>query len=170
MTDLSLKQFVPSEVCLKCQGCCRYKEEKSAWRPKLGASDQTALADLITSGDVLDTQAYIKTIQLCGEHLCRFLNGEDNTCKIYTQRPFECLLYPFILSKDHDVVKVYVHLACPYIQDHLPQADYESYVTYLKEFFRREDMRNFLVANKSMFHDYSMFAPELLHLFDLSFL
>jgi len=167
MTTLSLKQFVPSEICLKCNGCCRYKEADSAWRPKLGANDQQSLADLIIAGDVLDTQAYIKTIQTCGEHFCRFLNGVDNTCSIYTKRPFECSLYPFILSKTPDVVKVYVHLSCPYVQDHLPRAEFDAYVVYLKGFFRRMDIRDFLSQNNIMFHDYSFFAPELLHLFDL---
>ena len=160
MTELSLKQFVPSEVCLKCNGCCRYKEADSAWRPKLGAGDQASLADLITAGDVLDTQAYIKTIQNCGEHFCKFLNGGDNTCGIYTKRPFECSLYPFILSKTPDAVKVYVHLSCPYVQDHLSRTRIMMHhVAYLKEFFRRADIREFLSRNKAMFHDYSSLCP-----------
>jgi Fe-S-cluster containining protein len=168
MTELSLKQFVPSEVCLKCDGCCRYKEADSVWRPKLGEGDRHHLAAMITAGDVLDNQGYIKTIQRCGEHFCRFLNGTDNTCGIYAKRPFECSLYPFIISQAQDIVKVYVHLSCPYVQDHLSRANYDAYVAYLKEFFRRADTRGFLVRNKAMFHDYSPFAPELLHLFDLS--
>ena len=45
MTEVSLKQFVPSEVCLKCNGCCRYKQADSVWRPKLGQKDQRHLAD-----------------------------------------------------------------------------------------------------------------------------
>ena len=170
MSELSLDQFVPSEVCLKCNGCCRYKDSSSPWRPKLGALDQTGLADLIVTGGVLDAQAYITTIQACGEHFCRFLKGEDNTCGIYTRRPFECSLYPFILSKTPDAVKVYVHLSCPYVQDHLSRARYDAYVAYLKEFFRREDVRGFLLGNQGMFHDYTIYAPELLHLFDLTFL
>jgi len=168
MTELSLKQFVPSEVCLKCDGCCRYKEADSAWRPKLGAGDQERLADLITAGDVLDGQGYVKTIQHCGEHFCRFLKTTDNTCGIYTKRPFECSLYPFILSKAPDAIKVYVHLSCPYVQDHLSRPAYDAYVAYLKEFFHRADIRGFLSGNKAMFHDYSSYAPELLHLFDIS--
>ena len=167
---MSLKQFVPSDVCLKCNGCCRYKEADSVWRPKLGGDDQISLAELIIAGDVLDAQAYIKTIQTCGEHFCRFLNSKDNTCGIYTKRPFECTLYPFIISQTPDAVKVYVHLSCPFVQDHLPRADFDAYVSYLKEFFRRDDIREFLCRNKAMFHDYSFFAPELLHLFDLTFL
>jgi len=168
MTQLSLKQFVPSEVCLKCDGCCRYKDEDSAWRPKSGAEDQADLAALITGRDVLDAQGYIKTIRDCGKHFCQFLNRGDNTCGIYAKRPFECSLYPFILSQTSSAVKVYVHLSCPYVQDHLPHADYDSYVAYLKGFFRREDIRGFLLRNRAMFHDYSPYAPELLYLFDLS--
>jgi Fe-S-cluster containining protein len=170
MIEISLKQFVPSEICLKCKGCCRYKDEHSAWRPKLGAHDQRDLASLITAGGVLDAQGYIKTIQTCGENFCQFLKGEDNTCGIYAQRPFECSLYPFILSQTPEAVKLYVHLSCPYVQDYLPRPIFDSYVAYLKEFFRREDIRGFLFQNKAMFHDYSAYAPELLHLFDLTFL
>jgi len=152
-----LKSFVPSEVCLKCDGCCRYKEADSIWRPAGG----------------------IKTIQTCGKHFCEFFNGKDSTCGIYAKRPFECSLYPFIISKTPDAVKVYAHLGCPYVQDHLPRAvlmpdirgssDFDAYVVYLKEFFRRAETKGFLSRNKSMFHDYSFYAPELLHLFDLSF-
>ena len=170
MSEQTLKQFVPSEICLKCKGCCRYKDAQSAWRPKLSTSDREGLADLIMAGDVIDGQSYINTIQVCGEHLCRFLKTEDNTCRIYARRPFECSLYPFILSQTHDLVKVYVHLSCPYIQDHLSRGDYEAYVVYLKEFFRQGTIREFILRNKDMLHDYSPYALELLHLFDLTFL
>ena len=167
---ITLRQFVPSEVCLQCKGCCRYKQADSPWRPKTGAGDQADLAALITAGDVLDEHSYIKTIQKCGEHFCRFLKGADHTCEIYSQRPFECSLYPFILSQTPEAVRVYVHLGCPYVQDHLSRPAYEGHVVYLKELFRREDVRVFLLQNKDMFHDYTHYAPELLHLFDLSFL
>jgi len=167
MVEVSLNQFVPSEICLKCDGCCRYKEADSHWRPKLGQDDQQSLAVLITAGDVLDRQGYIKTIKTCGEHFCKFLNRGDNTCGIYSKRPFECSLYPFILSKTADAIKAYVHLSCPFVQDHLHCSDFNAYLSYLKEFFRRADIRNFLTRNTDMLHDYSPFAPELLFLFDL---
>ncbi len=164
---ISLKQFVPSEICLRCDGCCRYKQADSAWRPKVGAEDQKDLAALITGHEALDEQAYVKTIQACGQHFCRFLNQGDNTCGVYAQRPFECSLYPFILSQGPDSVKLYVHLSCPYVQDHMNHEMFEAYVSYLKEFFGRPGIRQFLSHNKAMFHDYSAYAPELLHLFDL---
>jgi len=165
---ISLKQFVPSEVCLKCDGCCRYKQADSIWRPKLGQNDKEDLGAWITTSDALDQEGYIKTIQACGQHFCRFLNQTDNTCGVYAQRPFECLLYPFILSQTHDIVKVYVHLSCPFVQDHQPLEDFDDFVKYLKTFFSRRDIREFLTKNKAMLHDYTPYAQELLHLFDLS--
>ena len=168
---MSLKQFVPSEVCLKCDGCCRYKEADSIWRPKLGRDDENSLAALINAGGVLDAQGYVKTIQTCGEHFCKFLNGADNTCGIYSQRPFECSLYPFIISHAQGgAVKVHVHLSCPYVQDHLSREAFNAHVAYLKDFFGRMETKEFLSRNKDMFHDYSPYAPELLHLFDLPLL
>jgi len=155
---------------MKCQGCCRYKQDYSAWRPKLGAEDKKELGLLITSRDVLDGYGYIKTIQNCGEHFCKFLNAKTNECGIYSKRPFECSFYPFVLSQTPEGVKVYVHLSCPYVQDHLPRAVFDSHVAYLKEFFRSPEIREFLSSNKQMFHDYTSYAPELLHLFDLTFL
>ena len=128
------------------------------------------MAALITAGDVLDAKGISKPFKIAESIFARFLNGTDNTCGIYTKRPFECSLYPFIISQTPDAVKVYVHLSCPYVQDHLPRADFDAYVAYLKEFFHRADIREFLFRNKAMFHDYSPYAPELLHLFDLSFL
>jgi len=167
---VSLKQFVTSEVCLKCDGCCRYKQADSIWRPKLGQNDKQRLGALINAGEDLDQDGYIKTIPACGQQLCRFLNGADNTCGVYAKRPFECSLYPFILSRTADAIKVYAHLSCPYVQDHQPSAEFDSYVDHLKDFFNRRDVRELLSNNKGMFHDYTVYAVELLYLFDLALL
>ena len=113
---------------------------------------------------------YIKTIPAFGQHFCRFLNGTDNTCGVYARRPFECQLYPFILSVTADAVGVYVHLGCPFVQDQERTENYNAYVEYLKGFFNRLEVREFLTRNKAMFHDYSFYVPELLHVFDLSLL
>lgn len=162
-----LKQFVPSEVCLKCDGCCRFKSADSPWRPKLGSEESDDLALKITGIDFLDDNGYIKTIQDCGNHLCRFLNKEDSTCGTYAHRPFECALYPFILSRSPEGIKVYVHLSCPHIQQNQPAEDFENYVAYLKGFFNRKETGDFLRRNHTFIHDYSVFDLELQYLFTI---
>ncbi len=150
-----LKQFVPSSVCLKCDGCCRFKSADSAWRPKDSQKEFT------------DDQNFITTIQDCGNHLCRFFNKSDSTCRVYDQRPFECALYPFVLSRAVQGVRVYVHLACPHIQETQASPALGEYVDYLKEFFCGDKTRNFLANNAFLIHDYSPFAMELQHLFTI---
>ena len=112
------RQFVPQDVCLKCDGCCRYKEETSAWRPKVSSQEATqaqGLAEKIFDKTVLDKKGYIKA-HACGGHFqCHYFNAPDNTCRIYGARPFECALYPFLLTRVNNQVVVCMHLNCPHI-------------------------------------------------------
>ena len=160
-----LKQFVPSSVCLQCDGCCRFKDEKSPWRPRLGKVDVNELALQLTDSSV-DDRAYLNTIQECGRHFCQFFRSSDSSCRVYEQRPFECSLYPFILSKVEGKVKVYVHLACPYVQDHQDK-QVDEYGAYLRELLNQTATQEFLTRNQDLFHDYTSFEIELKYLFDI---
>ena len=166
MSPLDLQQFVPSHVCLKCDGCCRFKTADSSWRPKVGQEEKAKIG-MAAGADFTDAQAYIKTIEDCGNQLCRFFNKGDSTCQIYDRRPLECALYPFILSKHAQGVQVYVHLACPYIQDHQSDVALENYIDYLRTFFAAEGTRDFLRKNRGLLHDYTPFDMELKFLFTL---
>jgi len=151
----ALKQFVPSSVCLKCEGCCRFQSAGSIWRPKWDRKEFT------------DDHDYVTTIQDCGQHLCRFFNKADSACRVYNDRPFECVLYPFLLSKHPNGVKVYVHLACPYIQEKQADPALEHYVEYLRGFFAQQGTVDFLKRNSRLVHDYAPVENELRYLFDL---
>ncbi|TBR19404.1 hypothetical protein EPO66_00745 [bacterium] len=66
-----IKQFIPSSVCLKCQGCCRFAEENSAWSVKL------------LEGERLSLKCANKTIPLKysekeGNFYCSFLDKSNN--------------------------------------------------------------------------------------------
>lgn len=108
---LNLKQFIPSEFCIKCFGCCRFKESDSVWLP-LG----------------------IEPVEDKDYFVCPNLDIEKNLCKIYTQRPFDCQLYPFLLNRKKDKVFLSMHLNCPYIRENLKKESFKEYINYLKEF------------------------------------
>ena len=150
-----LEQFVPSHVCLKCDGCCRFQGADSRWRPRYDKRE------------FVDADDYVTTIVDCGKHLCRFLNKADSTCRIYADRPFECALYPFLLSRDEKGIDVYVHLACPYIQDMEQSVELKEYMTYLKQFFTKQETVDFLKNNKHLLGDYTPYLQEMLHVFKL---
>jgi uncharacterized protein len=153
-----LKQFVPSTVCLKCEGCCRFLLSDSPWRPKTGQQEAV---------EGIDQEGYIKTASKDGHHQCGYFNKIDSTCSIYSQRPFECSLYPFVVSGEGRQVKVYMHLACPYVQEKEVSEELQNYIAYLKEYFAQASTRMFLKNNSRLLHDYRAFAPELKFLFTI---
>lgn len=152
---LGLKQLVPSAVCLTCEGCCRYDVPDSLWRPKWDKRE------------FLDDNDYVTTIQECGKHLCRFLKAEDNTCRVYADRPFECALYPFVLSQNKNAVDVYLHLACPFVQDNQDTGLIEEYIHYLEQFFQAPECIAFLKRQRHLIHDYAPVAIELKYVFTI---
>ncbi len=153
-----LKQFVPSDVCLKCDGCCRFNLADSPWRPKAG--DQELLHGV-------DPQGYLKTVWEGSHHQCIHFNPKDHTCGIYGQRPFECSLYPFILSKTNQEIKMFVHLACPYVQEQETKESLSQYISYMETFFLQPSIKVFLKNNSRLLHDYSPFEAELRFLFNV---
>jgi len=169
LTDFN--QFVPQQVCLSCDGCCRFKDADSSWRPKaapeeIDAARAAGLAEHIFSRADLDGEQRI-TIGGChnGSHICRFFSPQDNRCTIYAYRPFECQLYPFVLMKDAGRLVVAVHTLCPHIESSGTSAGFADYTEYLRTFFRRDDVARFIRSNAAMVDDYAEYRDELRPLF-----
>lgn len=167
-----LQQFVPSDVCLQCDGCCRFKDADSSWRPRMTGEEikqaaKKGLAAQILSKEILSPDGRIKTVSCGAEHLCSFFHPQDHTCRIYQTRPFECQLYPFVLSKETDGAGVYVHWNCPFVQEKRESEDFVRYVEYLKNFFAAAEVLNFLKRNPSLVGDYAEYREELEFMFRL---
>ena len=161
------KQFVPSSVCLKCDGCCRFKESDSRWRPYIGEKEKSVI-EKIFGTNVVSSDVRIAATPCSEGFLCHFLNPTDNTCGIYNARPFECQLYPFLLGKEGEQAVLYVHLNCPYIQEQWGAQMYKEYAQYLQDFFRKKETREFLKQNPKLLTDYSSFRSELDHVCDIA--
>ena len=168
-----LEQFVPSAVCLSCDGCCRFKEADSRWRPKVGVEEQTALrkiplAQKVLTKQPLDGEGFLPTLKCHDMYLCAFFNPQDHTCGVYQQRPFECQLYPFIITKaPNGRPGVYVHLNCPYVQEYRLKETFAQYASYLQNYFRQQAVLDFLQNNPSAIGDYTSYENELEYLFSI---
>ncbi len=175
MTTLpELKQYVTSEICLACDGCCRFKEEDSRWRPKVAASEKDAIkrSDLATEilrREIFTPQGYILAQKADSSSCftCVFLHRSEGTCRIYARRPFDCRLYPFVLDRKEEKIRVCVHRNCPFIEQTLQSPPYEEYVQYLKNYFSHPQVKDFLRANPELAGDFSMYADELEPVFAL---
>ena len=166
-----LKQFIPPKVCLKCDGCCRFREEASVWRPRIAEEEikgsREKHSQKVFSEHNIDEKRHILTVPYQDLHICHFFNPPNNTCGIYHMRPLECQLYPFLLIKNHDDLAIGVHLLCPFIQEAWDTQEFEQYVRYLNCFFGQDDIKKFLQRNCDIINDYSGHKTEWEHLFSI---
>ncbi|MFH1361007.1 MAG: YkgJ family cysteine cluster protein [Candidatus Omnitrophota bacterium] len=166
-----LKQFVPSEICLRCDGCCRFRDEKSVWRPKMSKEEIPASSDQENKDSsarfIMDDDGYVKTVPNKDTRVCQFFAPKTNTCHIYEKRPLECRLYPFMLISDQKHMVMAVHTRCPFIQEKEKTQELQAYVDDLKEFCLRKETIEFLERNPSLAGDYQEDKTEIRHLFKI---
>lgn len=129
-----IKQFVPQEFCLKCQGCCRFKEASSVWSPCLLDEEIQALLDkpgIPAASIAIDRRIQPIANPHGADFICPFLETLDNKCKIYSTRPFECQLYPFLINLRKSKVLLTVDLNCPYVYEKINSQETKEHIVYL---------------------------------------
>lgn len=163
-----IKQLVPEEVCLKCKGCCRFREENSVWSPcLLDAEIQDLLDKKIPSVSMtIDKRVHLipAPSNSGAGFLCPFLKTGENKCQIYGFRPFECQLYPFLISMRNGKVYLTVDLNCPYIKGHLKDEATSKYIEYLSSFLNSANFRRTIRDNPQLMQAYT----EVLDVLELS--
>jgi len=163
--DLVLKQFVPSSTCLACDGCCRFSEENSSWRPCL-TKEEKVLPDF--GEERQDSQGCLKTVSHDNGYICSCLDARKNACTVYANRPFDCALYPFLLIDFEDSPSLAVHLNCPFVQEAWDSELFSTHAGYLKDVFSQPQMIDLLRNNPSLFTDVSSCRTEIEQLFPLA--
>lgn len=138
-----LKQFVPNEICLKCDVCCRFREKNSVYAPKFLPEETKQFGD-----------RFLQNLSpACnGEFICQFFSPATNTCTIYNQRPLDCRLYPLMITYDKDYENIILCLdtKCPYIKDSRqpPVISHKlnEYTEYVEGFLKKQNLpHNFVM-------------------------
>ena len=148
-------QVIPSQVCLACEGCCRFKDSQSEWRPRLTKMEkQKHLSPLDRErvgqepGPRKDHDDYFLATEAWHAQVkCVFFQPEDHTCSIYAARPFECRLYPFLLLWENDQLALGVHLSCPYVQEHRYDPAFLEHIMAVKAYLGTESLLGILADN-----------------------
>ena len=152
-----IKQFVPSEFCIKCRGCCRFKEAGSVWSPCLLDEE---IQDLLDKPGIPAASISIdRRIQPIAnpngvDFLCPFLETLENKCKIYDSRPFECQLYPFLINLRKDKVLLTVDLNCPYVYEQINSQQSKEYIVYLTQYLNSASLLSMLKDNPQIIQAY----------------
>ncbi|MDD5567936.1 MAG: YkgJ family cysteine cluster protein [Candidatus Omnitrophica bacterium] len=151
-----IRQLVPESTCLKCQGCCRFKEINSVWTPCLLEEEVQDLIDQDIPPAYINMQKKINPIpNPKGEgFVCAFFASESNKCKIYAIRPFECQLYPFLINLRDKKVVLTVDLNCPYIEENIGKKEFKEYVSYLSSYLNSPEQLEMLKDNPQIIQAY----------------
>jgi hypothetical protein len=85
-------------------------------------------------------------------YVCPLFSQDSNRCGGYDIRPFDCQLYPFILTfnRDYNKVCLSVDVKCPFIREHLDSVSVKEYTNYLANFLEGEDASGIICANPGL--------------------
>lgn len=161
-----IKQFVPQQECLKCKGCCRFREENSVWSPCLLDEEIQDLLDRKIPSAFISMDRRLKTVPAQeGGYACPFLHQKENKCKIYDLRPFECQIYPFLICLRGKKALLTVDLNCPYIKQKLNSKELKEYTDYLAAFLNSPKRLEILKNNPQIIQAYE----EVLDIVELNY-
>jgi len=151
-----IKQIIPQEFCLKCKGCCRFKEINSAWSPCLLDEEIQDLLDKeIPSAFISSDKKLLLVPNPQGEgFICPFLDVKENKCKTYGFRPLECQLYPFLINLRGGKVILTLDLNCPYVAQHLKDSNFKEYTDSLIAFLNSPSQLRILKDNPQIIQAY----------------
>ena len=119
---LNFPQVVPSDVCLACDGCCRFEHARSPWRPQIAREEQSffvekkgCMCPVNTADEDFPQPCYVSTKPWHAQVKCCYLQAKTHRCDIFIERPFDCQFYPFLLGKEGQHHKLGLHLSCPFV-------------------------------------------------------
>jgi uncharacterized protein len=151
-----MKQILSRETCLKCQGCCRFAEEATIWAPCLLVKEIKALSARPGAAAVILADKRIRPVASGSQDtlFCPFLNPHDNKCKIYSRRPFECRLYPFVINASAGKTYLAVDANCPFVKEKLAAASFKDYAAYLARLLNSKAFHQVLKDNPQIIQSY----------------
>lgn len=158
--------FPSQEFCLSCQGCCRFQDSRSPWRPKVYAREEKFFS---TAKKILrpDGEGFLEAKCVQGFWLCEHLEPKTNRCQAYPWRPFECALYPFLLVRQGAEILLAVHDACPFVQEKKDSPGFAAACRELSDFFAQQDAQKFLTSCRDQVSSAHIKPEEIRILFSI---
>jgi Fe-S-cluster containining protein len=64
-------------------------------------------------------------------YICPLFNYAKNRCKVYSLRPLECQLYPFLINRRQETIFLAADLKCPFLEGKLDTPELKEYTLFL---------------------------------------
>jgi uncharacterized cysteine cluster protein YcgN (CxxCxxCC family) len=138
-----IKQIVNSLFCLECLGCCRFREKVSVWKPHG--------INLVKHNDY---------------YICPLFDLTTNSCLDYQNRPFDCLIYPFLLHREKGKYYLALHSECCFVRENTNNPEFEKLLSTSIKLFAGGKIKKFMSTHRNLFLQY---PGELIILKEISF-
>jgi Fe-S-cluster containining protein len=159
-----MKQILPEKICLSCHGCCRFADAETIWLPCLLEKEVKSLSKKLATGIIsCDKKILPVASKEKDVFFCPFLNQEDNKCKVYADRPFECRLYPFLINRAAGKIYLAVDTNCPFAQENFSAKSFKDHAAYLARLLNTAKFRKLLKDNPQLIQSY----PEVVNVVEI---
>ncbi len=156
-------QLPGSDVCLKCRGCCRFREKNSVWTPLLSSEERDRVS-MSFPGEELVAGGRLSTVPAPEEglHYCALFSPSGNSCRFYSRRPLECRLYPFLINLDPGSGRVFlcVDTNCPFAAEHYNDASFREYASCLADYLNSPEILELFRRERRLLQSYPGKMPE----------
>ena len=139
-----LKQLIPSDICLKCDVCCRFSDPESDRIPFFLPEERERLSPKERA-----TTPILSISSEDGRCRCPFFEPQTHECRIYGYRPLDCQLYPFLLlwNPSHSRVVLGLDTQCPFVQDLTQTQNLLAYAEEVRFFLENKEQVQRLAKN-----------------------
>ncbi len=155
-----LPQIVPSDLCLRCDVCCRFPERESVLRPYFTAQERDRAIASGLDPDLLPELSGGKIRLIphpAGEgYICPAFDPDTQHCRIYAARPLDCRLYPLALMRDEEGHTQVLGLdtKCPYVQDVAQESQLAAYARRVNGLLGEPLLSEVLSKNPGLINPY----------------
>lgn len=166
-----IDQYIPSDTCLACDVCCRYPKWTTSFVPAFIKDEADVLPKnnpLICVGKKSD----LKTPPCPhGEgFICSFFDPGKNGCRIYAGRPFDCRLYPLMItySEDYSSVILALDSHCPYCRTRAGSPGFKAHADSVAGLLEKDLSVEMLNQNKHLIGDFQKDSVAIARLENVS--
>ncbi len=167
---MKLKQFVFRKDCFECGACCSYHEENTVWGPLFMREEIVELVEknivpaAIFSDAHADGTMRPHLVKHGNMFLCPCFEPGGKKCKIYSERPLDCQLYPFVLAQKDNMTWLAAAQNCPAVYNIEQSREIKEYIDYLLAIFSSEQFIQLVKNNPGIVQDYGLDVVYLLPL------
>lgn len=174
MSNPTLHQIIPSEICFSCDVCCRFLEVDSPLAPIFTENEKQHAISQGTDPTLFQPQVDGKSTQIRLKsyqdfYICPFFEPGTSKCTIYANRPLDCQIYPFALmfNADKSSVVLGVDTLCPFGETHLETETFQQHIQHVIDYFESEAVSQQIMENWSLIGEYQD-TVKIVHTFSRS--